>query len=250
MHEAQMHSENCFITLTYNDEHLPKDLSVSKAEAKRFIRRLVDALGHPVRYFLCGEYGAGRDPRFGCSRPHYHSCLFGVGFSDGYLWKDSASGEKLYRSPTLEAAWPYGHSSYGSLTFESAAYVARYVLKKQLGAEAGPRREILDVTTGEIITREHEFVLRSLRPGIGFTWLQKFRTDVYPFGTCVVNGKEVKSPRYYDKWFKIWDEQGAADLAARRSKQADAKFSDNSPARLRTKELVLRARLKFLKREL
>lgn len=128
VHEASLHTDNCFITLTYNDEHLPSDGSLNYRDFQLFMKRLRKRVSVPVRFYMCGEYGEN----FG--RPHFHACLFGFNFPDLKLWKSGKS--KLYRSPLLEELWPFGYSSVGDVNFESAAYVARYILKKVTGADA------------------------------------------------------------------------------------------------------------------
>lgn len=239
-----MHERSCFITLTYDDAHLPPGLTLVKRDWQLFMKRLRERMGVPIRFFMCGEYGELR------GRPHYHALLFGVDFEDKRPWSKSESGETLFRSATLETVWQLGFCLIGSVTFQSAAYVARYVMKKELGSSAGSHRSILDVTTGEIVTRAHEFSLRSLKPGIGRSWLNKFSADVFPHGSVVVRGSETTVPRYYLKIFSLQDPKGFEDLRKRRLEAADARFDDNGPGRLRVKELVLRAKLSHLKRGL
>jgi hypothetical protein len=127
MHEAKMHPKNCFITLTYNNEHLPSDGSLNYEVFQLFMKRLRKKYGKGIRFYMCGEYG----DKLG--RPHFHACLFGHDFADKKLWKTTDSKSKLYRSAELEKLWPYGFSSVGDVTFESAAYVARYIMKKVSG---------------------------------------------------------------------------------------------------------------------
>lgn len=245
VHESQMHRANAFITLTYSEEQLPAGLTLVKKDFQDFIKRLRRRLEPGrFRFFGCGEYGEE------FSRPHYHACLFGVDFEDRVPWKTSPSGELVYRSALLESVWPMGHSSCGSVTFESAAYVARYVMKKELGTSSGPRRQFLDVVTGEVCERDHEFALRSLKPGLGFSWLQKYWSDVYPHGRVVMNGHECPAPRYYDKLFALRDPIEFAALQRRREEAALVRWDDNSPRRLRAKEIVLDAKLAHLKRSL
>lgn len=43
----------------------------------------------------------------------------------------------------------------------------------------------------------------SRRPGIGLTWFEKYKSDVYPHDYVVVNGSKVRPPRYYDKKFEL-----------------------------------------------
>ena len=128
VHEASLHKENCFITLTYNDEHLPEHGHLIYRDFQLFMKRLRKRTGVRVRFYMCGEYGEN----FG--RPHFHACLFGYNFPDLVRWK--AGKSTLYRSKLLESLWTDGYSSVGEVSFESAAYVARYILKKVTGDDA------------------------------------------------------------------------------------------------------------------
>ena len=130
VHEAQLHTDNCFLTLTYADEHLPKHNSVSVKELQLFMRYLRRAI-YPtkVRFFACGEYG----DQF--NRPHYHIALFGYDFPDKELFTKRRANN-LYISETLNKIWGKGHCSIGELNYQSAAYIARYVVKKINGDRA------------------------------------------------------------------------------------------------------------------
>lgn len=244
LHEAQISGfdNSCFVTLTYRPECMPAGLSLVPRDLTLFWKRCRKEFS--FRYFAAGEYGDIS------GLPHYHACLFGYAFPDRVYWKRSGSGEAIYRSAQLERLWPFGHSSIGAVTFESAAYVARYVMKKEYGLEAGLRRCIVDVTTGELVEREHEFCRMSLKPGLGRGWLEKFASDVYPHGRVIINGVEVKAPRYYDLWFKGRDPVAFEKLSKSREREAEKRWDDNSPARLRAKEQVLEARVSLLKREM
>ena len=144
--------------------------------------------GVEARYFHCGEYGDQT------GRPHYHACLFGHAFPDREKWA-VRKGNPVWRSDELERLWPYGNSEIGSLTFESAAYVARYVTKKVTGRDADSHYERLDPSTGELVQIEPEFATMSRRPGIGSGWFEKFGTDVFPSDEVVVNGHPSKPCR-------------------------------------------------------
>jgi len=194
-HEAQLHEENCFITLTYNQEHLPKDKSVHKRALQLFFKRLRKHLEpKEIRYYACGEYG----DRLG--RPHYHACLFGHSFTDKTVikgprvrsiqnyFKTSNNSFSLYTSKTLERIWGKGFVTIGDLSFESAGYVARYCMKKITGPPASSHYK----------NKNPEFALMSRRPGIGFPWFEKFLNDVYPKDFTTINGKKMRPPRYYD----------------------------------------------------
>lgn len=240
MHELRDHSSSCFVTLTYDDEHLPGAGSLDYSHFQRFmryLRRVPGAKG--VRFFMCGEYG-------GKGRPHYHAILFGFDFPDKRLWK-RASGTSLYRSALLERLWPYGHSSIGEVTYESAAYVARYCLKKTTGALAS--LVYTDQETGEIFTSE--FAHMSLKPGIGRSWFdRRADSDVFPHDNIILNGTKHKVPRYYNK---LWEQRSPDDYeAVQWSRVLDSmtRTHDNTPERLKIREEVFLANLKRLTRKL
>jgi len=109
LHESGLHERNCFITLTYDDEHLPEGGTLVKQDWQLFIDRLRKRFRTKVRYFHCGEYGEQT------RRPHYHAILFGHDFDDKTLWKRN-HGNPLYRSKSLERLWPHGYSSIGACT--------------------------------------------------------------------------------------------------------------------------------------
>lgn len=188
IHEASLYEDNCFITLTYDEDNLPSDGSLDKSHFQKFMKRLRFHFGQGPRYFHCGEYGSKLE------RPHYHACLFNFDFPDKVLWS-SRRGVSLYRSSSLERLWPYGFSTVGAVNFNSAAYVARYILKKKFGDNS--------VHYGK---RLPEYTTMSRRPGIGYDWFQKFKSDVFPRDFVVVNSKlKVKPPRSYDRLLELTD---------------------------------------------
>ncbi len=245
MHEAQMHTQNCFITLTYDDAHLPSDRSLHYRDFQLFIKRLRKRYpGRRIRYYMAGEYGEN----FG--RPHWHACIFGLDFDDKKLWKRTSANSLLYRSENLELLWPFGYSSIGDVTFESAAYVARYIMKKVTGKNAAEHYQEIDPDTGEITNRTPEFTKMSLKPGIGYEWYKQYTSDVYPHDYVVVRGKKVKPPKYYDKKYKIDNPYEFDELLYIREKSAKLNYADNTLERLAVKEQVAKAKLQKLKRNL
>lgn len=245
MHEAQMHTQNCFITLTYDDAHLPSDRSLHYRDFQLFIKRLRKRYpGRRIRYYMAGEYGEN----FG--RPHWHACIFGLDFDDKKLWKRTSANSLLYRSADLELLWPFGYSSIGDVTFESAAYVARYIMKKVTGKNAAEHYQEIDPDTGEITNRTPEFTKMSLKPGIGYEWYKQYTSDVYPHDYVVVRGKKVKPPKYYDKKYKIDNPYEFDELLYIREKSAKLNHADNTLERLAVKEQVAKAKLQKLKRNL
>lgn len=185
-HEASLYDKNCFITLTYAPEHLPPGGSLDVRHFQLFLKRLRKRFGQNIRFFHCGEYGEK------LGRPHYHACLLNFDFSDKTLYRTSNRGDHIYRSRALEDLWPFGHSEIGSVTFESAAYVARYITKKITGPAAA----------AHYAGRKPEYVTMSRRPGIGAPWLAQYKTDVYPHDFVIVRGKKLPLPRFYNKLFE------------------------------------------------
>ena len=245
MHEAQLHEKNCFITLTYDNTHLPSDGSLHYKDFQLFIKRLRKKFGNTrIRYYMAGEYGEN----FG--RPHFHACIFGHDFHDKKLWKRSSSGSMLYRSADLELLWPFGYSSIGDVNFESAAYVARYIMKKVTGHNAKKHYTETDSDTGEIITRKPEFNKMSLKPGIGYDWYKLYKNDVYPHDYVIIKGKKVKPPKFYDKKYKTDNPYEFDEILYKREINGKLNSEDNTLERLKVKEIVQQAKLQQLKRNL
>lgn len=204
------------------------------------MKRLRRSLRAPIRFYMCGEYGSQT------FRPHYHACLFGFDFPDKYFWCRTGGGEKVYRSPNLERLWPFGASSIGSVTFESAAYVARYCVQKVTGFNAKYHYARSDKDGEYQLTPEFNHM--SLKPGIGAPWLQKWGKDVYPHDYVVINGKEVKPPKYYDSLFERADPDAFEALKFRRELDGRSRYSDNTEERLLAKGIVAQAKLSLLVR--
>lgn len=244
MHEADLYERNCFITLTYRDDCLPLNGSLDLRAFQLFMKRLRKKFGSKIRFFHCGEYGE----QF--SRPHYHACLFNFDFPDKVLFT-VRNGVRLYTSLLLEGLWPFGFSTIGDVTFESAAYVARYVMKKVTGDSASKHYGSYTTDDGVIhLIRKPEYITMSRRPGIGRGWFDKFSGDVYPDGRCVVNGKLVQAPKFYDGLFEQINPEGFKALKAKRSVMTEERRLENDSFRLPVREAVAKARCRNLRRTL
>lgn len=243
LHESKLHRENAFVTLTYSPEHLPADGSVSVREVQLFMKRLRERIAPiRVRYFAVGEYGGQ------LLRPHYHILLFGWMPSDRKVWRTTKRGDTVWRSEFLESIWAKGFSEVGLVTQQSAGYCARYALKKVYGDKAKEHYARLHPDTGELVMLRPEFAVMSRKPGIGYEWMQKYVTDYFPHGSCIVNGKEVKAPRYYvEKWGKENPEELEV-LKTVRGAEAKLRYEDNTDERLRVKAVVKEAQVLSLKR--
>lgn len=242
LHEASLYKQNCFLTLTYDDEHLPTRGMLDYPAFQKFLKRLrKHAAPTRPRFYMCGEYGPEN------WRPHYHACIFGFDFPDKKYHAKSPSGERIYRSASLEKLWPFGFSSIGAVTFESAAYVARYCVQKITGHNARFHYRRID-SAGEYHLPP-EFNRMSLKPGIGARWLEKYQLDVYPHDYVVINGKECKPPKYYDRLFSRQFPDDFEELQFEREKDGRSRYQDNTPERLAVKEIVARARSSFSQRK-
>ncbi|WNK13067.1 MAG: replication initiator protein [Microvirus sp.] len=233
-HEASLYQNNCFITLTYNNQHLPQGGTLIKADFQKFMKRLRKCYGEGIRYYMCGEYGSEY------SRPHYHALLFNFNFSDREYWKRSGSGEKLYVSQNLDKLWTkpetgksMGYSSIGNATFESAAYVARYITKKKFGEQALTAYTDFDPWTGEILCeRLPEYNTMSRRPGIAAGWFDQNFNDVYS-GDFVLRKKKdgtlikMSPPKFYDSRYELTDPEDLKKIKENRKNNA-AKHKDNN----------------------
>ncbi|AXH73744.1 MAG: replication initiator protein [Microviridae sp.] len=236
-----MHSANSFITLTYAPEHFPENGSLDYKHFQRFLKRLRARVG-PIRFYMAGEYGE----QF--LRPHFHALIFGYDFPDKVPLGMVSSDNMIYSSDLLFDLWPYGFSSVGECNFQTAAYVARYVMKKITGRQAIPHYEVLNYDTGEITRRVPEFNKMSLKPAIGSTWLAKYFSDVYPHDRVIINSVPTKPPRMYDKILAREFPDIHEDIKYQRFVDSMDKLADNTDARLAVREVCCKARLSQLKR--
>lgn len=216
VHEASLYPSNCFITLTYAPEFLPAHGSLLKSDLQKFFKRLRKRFPNDtIRYYACGEYGSRNE------RPHYHAIIFGFDFPDKEVFFYNKLKQPVYRSSILEKLWPFGISSVGSVNYESAAYVARYCLKKSFGSRAAEKYILRDDVPEAVLCfntnnsikshwflKQPEFNLMSLKPGIGYDWYNKYKEQVYTHDYITLLSKSkvpirLKPPRFYDKLFDL-----------------------------------------------
>lgn len=259
VHEASLYEErNSFITLTFNDRFLPRDNSLDKKYFQDFMKRLRKCYvptvpkhysqadreafmrDHGIRYYHCGEYGEL------FQRPHYHALLFNHVFDDLVHYKNTRNGCKLYTSEKLQRLWscpdsgrPYGFVTVGEVTFDSAAYCARYIMKKVFGDDA----------ESHYCGRLPEYTTMSRAPGIAKGWFDQFWKDIYPkdkFHLENSKGKMIahRPPRYYDSQFELIDDVEMDMIKIIRLERAKdpVVVSDNIPERR-----VVKAKNRLLK---
>jgi hypothetical protein len=236
-HEESLWDRNCFITLTYEDKHLPRkgnSTTLIKKDFQDFMKRLREPNESldweppkPIRYYHCGEYG----DQFG--RPHYHAILFNTNFPD---LKQIQGKKDLKTSKILDTIWGKGFTSVGAVTFESASYVAGYVQKKINGKQKEEHYQIIDPETGEYFgQRQQEYATMSRRPGIAGHWFAKNKNDIYPSDNIHMRGKEMRPPKYYDRLYEI---EYPSDMEIIKKNRKEAM---EETAHLRTPEALLQA---------
>ena len=172
VHEARSSSSAYFVTCTFDDYHLPRDKSLSKKFHQTFMKNLRREYGSGIRFLGCGEYGELH------GRPHYHYILFNIDFDDK-IFRFRTDGYNTYTSSRFAKVWKYGMHLIGEFSFDSAAYVARYIVKKQTGKDAPSHYK----------GRIPEFMVASNRPGIGAKWLEDHGEECYSNDYVVINGK-------------------------------------------------------------
>ena len=250
-HEASLYENNTFSTLTYRDAQLPNDPEKGQPsngtlvirDFQLFMKRLRKKYGSGIRFYACGEYGETNH------RPHYHVCLFNFALNDKRLFKRT-NGVPLFSSLDLDEFWGNVFTLSGDVTFQSAAYVARYIMKKLNGPLADQHYETTDQETGEILSRLPEFTTMSRRPGIGKHWYDTYSTDVYPYDEVIIKGKRHKPPIYYDRQYEIADPKGYDDIRKKRLAASKKHSDDNTKARLATRETIQFAKTQKLIRNL
>lgn len=185
--EARLYKENCFLTLTLDNENLTE--TIQKEHLKKFFKDLRNR-GCKFRYFACGEYG--HHPLTGDrERPHYHVILFGYVPGDLKFWAKSKSGIDEFTSTFINDIWKKGFVTISLFNPACAGYVAGYVDKKE------------DDDDG--------FLMMSTRPGLGYEYYRKNLAQLAEFDNFVSKGGFVsKLPRYFEKvaddaWYDLTD---------------------------------------------
>ncbi|AXH76820.1 MAG: replication initiator protein [Microviridae sp.] len=239
MHEASLHKDNCFLTLTFRDD--AKAISLQYVDFQAFLKRLRSRYPKDkFSFFACGEYGE-TNPATKCIdggkyRAHYHALLFGFNFPDRTPCR-LLGGADMFNSEILNATWGHGDCKIGAVTFESAAYVARYAMKKVTG-DLAPAAYTVVTEDGEMIERTPEMLVMSKRPAIGKMWFEKFGKHVYYRDKVVARGKEMQPPRYYDK---LLPDVVRAMVARARAEQGSLRSEDHTDSRNNVRDVVVQA---------
>ena len=271
--EAELHEHNYFITLTYDDIHVPRETCIDyegvihettlrRRDIQLFIKRLREHertvhSNTNIKVFYCGEYGENRS-----QRPHFHLCVFGVSPIEDLVFKYQKGDYKFYKSVTYENFWCgedgnlIGFVDISSCSFDTIAYTARYIMKKQKGKS---KKDFLEYyqTLGDDAPplRADVFVGMSRRPGIAAAYYEKHKDQIYSEDLVRYYKKydvfRSKPPRYFDKLFERDDEVSYRKLRNRRTvagrlarKQRYKLCSEPELARLKRENDMLEGRLK------
>lgn len=266
MLELPYHNQSWFITLTYDDEHIPKSECITedgeyiengtlrKKDLSDFMKRLRRAYEYhtdnenKLRFFGCGEYGSKT------MRPHFHVIVFGLELPPGDLlfYKRNFRGDNYYNSKLVSSCWKNGFSVLGDVSWESCAYVARYIMKKHLGK---------DSDFYERYNIAPEFTLMSRRPGIAKQYYEDHKDELFnnDFVSVPTNdgSKRIYPPQYFEKLFEMdFPELEIAERKEKRKESAIQSFdqqlkkTDLSDIEyFKVKEYNIENKIKALKRE-
>lgn len=244
--------------------------TVNVRDFQLFMKKLRKEFGQNISYYHCGEYGelcrnCGNtqnkclykgckkyEPELG--RPHYHACIFNFRPPDEKEWP-STKEHKLYVSERLNKIWGYGYVVIGDVTFESAGYVARYVMKKLTGQKAYEVDETTGLTPYEFYEPESPGEINycnleytSMSKGIGKEWFKEFKNDLYPKDYIMVAGRKCSIPKYYDKQLEREEIEEYEYLKDIRKDNIDVHHIDNTVDRLETIEKVTHKKIEKLVR--
>ena len=246
IHEEMLDPGNsAFVTLTYNPSRAPTDGGLVHAHHTAFMKALRDRVSRPIRFFMCGEYGAHGPGH----HPHYHYLIFGHAFGDRE-YKTTVNGNRYYVSEMLQSAWDKGFSIIGDVTVESAGYVARYLQKKITGEKSDDHYQAYCWARGREVPVNEEFIRMSNRPGIGKRWFDKFGIqDCYKSGDGItIDGRHYQVPRYYDKLA----EEVAPDLieSIKQGRKDAHKLKEETWQRLAERHRIFDRRIEKLQRSM
>lgn len=277
--ESTMHNENYFITLTYDDEHLPLAYTVSRKTGDPglysvLVRKHYDDFVKKLRryfeyyfgitgimLFPCGEYGSES------GRAHFHFIAFGLPLSlitdptkKLQYFKDISLSGRHYEyliCPLIEDLWDKGFVTIGEVNWETCAYVARYVTKKMIGKS---EKEYLSYCEQlNVPPQPREFHGAPKRPGMGLRYYEEHKDDIYRIDKVVLPGGKVSQPcYYYDKKYDVDNPELMALTKEQRREKAQKskmlKFKGFTPQQVEIAEKthadVFENRIKRLKRSL
>jgi hypothetical protein len=257
-----LREEVWFITLTYDDEHVPGMIlktgeimrkvqyvwkpgektpesvqTLLYPDIQKFLKRLRKAYMGKLRYFVAGEYGEQT------ARPHYHMILYGWKPNDlKNLYKIHHNG--YYTSKWLTDLWGMGQIQIAQAVPETYRYVAGYVTKKMYEIDGKKANQYYE------LGQQKPFACMSLKPGLGDEYYQKHKEEIWKQGYIqCTNGKRAQIPRYYEKMMeaenpeRLWrikKNRQKAIIEQNRLKYEGADYAED----LKTKERVIKKQVK------
>lgn len=256
-----MHKQNCFISLTFDNEFLPDDYSVHVRTLQLFMKKLRKKFGPQIRFYACGEYG---DLNL---RPHYHALLFNHDFPDKKYYQTTPQENVLYTSESLTKLWSYGFATIGNIDYQSAGYCTRYNMKKINGGMAADHYWRQHPLSKQMVSVQPEFATQSrggryAKGGLGLEFFLKHKDQIIRDDHVVVEGRKLPIPRYY---LNQLTEEERNEITARRNPvgvQVDAQSgrvllvdkkasrANKTSERLRVREAVQKAKISSLQRKL
>ena len=230
MLEAKQYEHNAFITLTYEDASLtynngadrktgevtkvptlvPEELTKFMKDLRRYYKYHYGEEG--IRFYACGEYGSKSD------RPHFHIIVFNLNIRDKEYLFTNNSHDKIYTSEIIRKIWGKGHVTIGDVTWNSAAYTARYVMKKIKGKDAKNYYELLGIVP--------EFTRMSRREGIARNYYENNKSKIYELDEIIIANKKglaqkIKPCKYYDNLYDIENHEFMKKLKEKRKTEAE-----------------------------
>lgn len=209
--------------MTYDDDHLPDDGGLNVKHWQNFAKQVRHKIGS-FRFYHCGEYGGDT------LRPHYHACMFGIDFSEDREICEMSGDYPLYKSKKLQECWPHGYIWIGAFTFDTAAYVARYVMEKLTGERAI-----------EYGGAKPDYCTMSNRPGIGNRWYEEYGIHAHHMDSIWLDGKTLPMPKYYDRLLEAKQPEAIEKIKASREQEAEKWKDDQTEARLEVREICAKS---------
>lgn len=225
-------NNNWMVTLTYDPEHItmrpganretgelelvgtlvPEDLTKFMKDLRRYYKYHHNH--ENIRFYACGEYGPQT------YRPHYHLIIFNMPLRQEELkyFFSNKEGDKIYLCEKIEKIWGKGQITVGEVTWNSAAYVARYVMKKQKGKGSKRYYQLLNI--------EPEFVRMSRKPGIAYKYFEENKEKIYEADEIIINNKKgeakiIKPCKYYDRLYDLDSPEAMKAIKERRKELAE-----------------------------
>lgn len=237
MLEAARYEHNYFITLTYDEYHIPKNdellnkktgevfendnweqghlcpdhITKFNKDVREYWRTHYEHTG--IKFYASGEYGGLT------RRPHYHMIMFNlpIKLEDLKIYKVK-NGHILWNCDILTKIWDKGFVGLAEVNWDTCAYTARYVMKKLKGKIEDEKY----YENGMV----PEFVRMSRRPGIGIDYFKEHMQEMYKNDEIILAGhaekiQPVKPPKYYDRMFKDLEPKKMDEIKAIRKRIAE-----------------------------